>query len=1183
MEKILEQAKFLVCNDLAFEKNFFVWQNSTIIGGNICLPNATNMVVSIDNIDQRAAFRKKFKNKQKIQFLNRPAIEHLKNNSYDVLLLDTNVALSETDLDVVINSSNTVVVAYLNIDSQKANLLKVLCEKYKNINNYVYTLKGEYCDFALNHTNVSANDMGILVCSKDQIAAKDGYSFLPTSNDAEIKRIKDLYKQEADKAYYFLSQIMRFQSKRYLILGPLRVAKRIIIESKPFMLLRRVANAVRRDGLKTVIMRRIKPSSDGSNSLTNYSALFAHKNEYVDIDSEYQKNEDFSNFTTDVKMLAYYLPQFHSFKENDEWWGKGFTEWTNTKACEPRFFGHYQPRTPHKDIGYYDLTNIETIKRQVELAKQHKIYGFCFYYYWFSGKRLMERPVDLLLEHKEIDFPFCLCWANENWTRAWDGKNKNVLIAQDYSDADDEQFMVDLKKYIDDDRYIRINGKPLVVVYNPGQIPNCTRTFNKWREVARKIGIGEIYIWTCRTSNNTAKLLGIEECIDAEIEFPPHNTWLTDFAIDNIDLNGQQAFLYNYQKMVEGIIDDYKNGRDLKTGSKPVHHACMMAWDNAARRKKKWFTYHNFSLNSLYNWVLTICNQARRDFVEEERFVFINAWNEWAEGTYLEPDEKYGYANINTVAKALTNKPLTDDLIVINNNSQKLEPSAKQIKIAVQIHMFYTETLDETIENINKIPYDFDCYVSTDTEEKAEFIKKQLTDKCRCKNAVVEVFENRGRDVAPFIFQMQGRIDNYDYICHIHSKRTVTANHGNDWREYIFKHLFGSEEYLKRMFALFESDKNIGIMFPETFPPLENQTEWGGNLAGCMALLAKLGVELTPPQTPLFPVGNMFWAKTEAIRHMFSGIIEPDDFPEEAGQVNATIAHCIERSWVYLAAEYGFNCYKIFNNVTENIDIDEKKRIAFYVHYNKNSVISESDLDSLKAYKKIFDTIVFISNSPLQDEQTALIQTLCQKIIFRENVGFDFAAWKQGIEEFGYDNIKEYDQLALVNNSTFAPVFDIKNVFGKMEKQNVDFWGITLFPEIAEKKYLKANKITEHLQSYFVVFEKKVIESTALKEFFDHLKMSAEFTDAVLNGEVELTKFMAQKGYTYAPYLTESYYIWNYLVDYRIPYDKPATLTMLGSPLVKKKAYSYMSGNEKIKLEGFVKKLNGENAIDNWN
>ena len=205
---------------------------------------------------------------------------------------------------------------------------------------------------------------------------------------------------------------------------------------------------------------------------------------YLPYDCEYQENVKFEG-TPDVKMLAFYLPQYHTFPENDEWWGKGFTEWVNVKNGDARFEGHYQPRVPHKDIGYYNLEDISVLKRQAELAKEHGIYGFCFYYYWFSGKRLMEKPVDMLLEHPEIDLPFCLCWANENWTRAWDGQNKNILIAQDYSDEDDERFMIDLEKYISDKRYIRINGKPLVIVYNPGQIPDCHKSFAKWRECAK--------------------------------------------------------------------------------------------------------------------------------------------------------------------------------------------------------------------------------------------------------------------------------------------------------------------------------------------------------------------------------------------------------------------------------------------------------------------------------------------------------------------------------------------------------------------------------------------------------------------------------------------------------------------------------------------------------------------------
>ena len=330
----------------------------------------------------------------------------------------------------------------------------------------------------------------------------------------------------------------------------------------------------------------------------------ASRHEFLGIDSEYQDNIDYTGQTTDIKLLAFHLPQYHTFPENDEWWGKGFTEWTNVRQGDSRFEGHYQPRIPHDDIGYYDLSDVETLRRQAELAKQHGLYGFCFYYYWFSGKRLMEKPVDMLLEHPEIDLPFCLCWANENWTRAWDGMNKNVLIAQNYSDEDDERFMLDLKKYIDDDRYIRVNGKPLVVVYNPGQIPDCKKSFAKWREVGRECGIGEILIWTCRTANNYAEKLGIEDAIDAEVEFPPHNYWQESLAVKNVDLRGKSAFLFSYSRLVDLIVDKVNNRKKTKV---PMHNCCMMAWDNAARRKDAWFTYTGFSLKSFYKCDALFC------------------------------------------------------------------------------------------------------------------------------------------------------------------------------------------------------------------------------------------------------------------------------------------------------------------------------------------------------------------------------------------------------------------------------------------------------------------------------------------------------------------------------------------------------------------------------------------------
>ena len=1172
MNKITERIKYSIANDITFDKDLAIATNHFCDGIGFSVKAAKTVNVISYERDSICDFRKALKNINNVSYKRIGNIDEI-NSKYDTLLLSEDME-SFLPTNGFSRICDTVIMPIVS-DEAKLFAEKVSGE-FKNKLYFVHSKKGDYHNFSLCNLD-DINDYAIAVFSNVEIEIKTGYMVLvKRKNDSEenvIEEITDKLSVQSDTINGLYEQIAGYQRNLYLLTGPLRVFKRILIKFPPIKLFLKCIKAYREGGF--ALLKSRTRSFLGLSKLNDdsaeYANLFLNKNEYISYDAEYQNNIDFSDKKTDVKMLAYYLPQYHSFKENDEWWGKGFTEWCNTRVAKPRFAGHYQPRIPHSDIGYYDLSNIETMKKQAELAKQHGIYGFCFYYYWFSGKRLMEKPVDMLLEHPEIDIPFCLCWANENWTRAWDGQNRDVLIAQDYSEEDDERFISDMKPYIDDSRYIKINGKPLVVVYNPGQIPDCKKSFNKWRERAKEIGIGEILIWTCRTANNTAKNLGIEDYIDAEIEFPPHNTWLDAFTERNINLNGATASIFNYQKLVDGIEYDYKTGKDKRLGKKPVHHACMMAWDNAARRKNNWFTYHYYSLKSLYRWVSLICQQARRDFDEEERFVFINAWNEWAEGTYLEPDKKYGYANINTVSKALVGEPFVDDIEVINT---PVEPSKTfDKKIAVQVHMFYTETLDETIENLNKIPYNFDCYFSTDTEEKAEVIRNELKDKCKCNNFTVEIFSNRGRDVAPFIFQMADRIDDYDYICHIHSKRTVTGDHGNDWRRYIFKHLFGNAGYLSNIFDMFEKDENLGMVFPETFSPLEYQAQWGGNLEKCMALLDRLGVSVALPQDPQFPVGNMFWAKTDAIRAMFKLGLKPEDFPKENKQVNSTVAHCIERVWVYLASEYGFSYKKVFNNVMVPVELSQKKRIAFYVHYNKDNIISNDDIESLKAYSTIFDNIIFISNSPIGESDLDEVKKYTSTQIFRENKGFDFAAWKEGIKTFGYENIKKYDQVALINNSTFAPIYDMKNVFAEMEGRNNDFWGITLFPEIKEKNYLKASKISEHIQSFFVVFEKKVIESGEIKKFFEKMKYSDEFIDAVKNGEVALTAHMRKCGFNYSPYITESYYICEYLMDYRLPYDKPLSLVKIGSPLIKKKAYAYMLDTERINLENFVEKL----------
>jgi len=404
---------------------------------------------------------------------------------------------------------------------------------------------------------------------------------------------------------------------------------------------------------KTILSIKRNGINDTVKKVLSYQRrkLLSYKIDTLFYDSEYQEDLKFFNYKPRVKAIAFYLPQFHTIPENDGWWGKGFTEWKNTSKAKPMFKEHYQPREPHNDFGYYNLLNIETLKKQVQLAKEHGIYGFCYYLYWFSGKRLLEKPLDLFLDHPEIEINFCLCWANENWTRNWDGLENEILIRQSYSDKDPYRFIEDIQKYINDKRYIKIDGKPVILVYNPGNIPDVKNVFIKWKNHAVEIGIGEIKIWVCKTFGYTPKNLHIEDIVDGLVEFPPHS--IPPVMAKKINLAKKNANIYDYKEVVTEIKREFRyNKKKICRSSDviPLYRTCMMGWDSAARKKNKWSTYAGFSLRYYFDWVSLINNEAL--YTNKEVF-FINAWNEWAEGTYLEPDKKYGYANINTLSKAI--------------------------------------------------------------------------------------------------------------------------------------------------------------------------------------------------------------------------------------------------------------------------------------------------------------------------------------------------------------------------------------------------------------------------------------------------------------------------------------------------------------------------------------------------
>lgn len=348
------------------------------------------------------------------------------------------------------------------------------------------------------------------------------------------------------------------------------------------------------------------------------------------------------------RIIAINLPQFHPFPENDEWWGKGFTEWTNVTKAKPRFHGHHQPHLP-TETGFYDLRLPEARQMQADLAKEFGISGFCYYHYWFNGHQLMERPVNEIITSKSPNFPFMLCWANENWARNWDGGFKHILIEQHYSEEDDIAHINYLCSHVfNDKRYIRVNGKPFFVVYKPFLFPNIYRTVEVWKKEAKKYGM-DLYLGFMLSGDNGA-IYYLDRGFDCAIDFQPHQhpnlylkkekdfhnffyrTWQKFFKTDN-PFNISFDYKAYMHEACKHIIKEYKEYPCLTPG-----------WDNSPRRVGKSFFMLKNNTPELYGKWLGIILKTFKPFSADENFIFINAWNEWAEGNHLEPDDKWGRA-----------------------------------------------------------------------------------------------------------------------------------------------------------------------------------------------------------------------------------------------------------------------------------------------------------------------------------------------------------------------------------------------------------------------------------------------------------------------------------------------------------------------------------------------------------
>jgi lipopolysaccharide biosynthesis protein len=359
-----------------------------------------------------------------------------------------------------------------------------------------------------------------------------------------------------------------------------------------------------------------------------------------------------------IRAVAFHLPQFHPIPENDEWWEKGFTEWTNVVKAKPRFSGHYQPHLP-ADLGFYDLRLPEARTAQAQLAASYGIYGFCYYHYWFNGRRILERPVNEICKSGEPDFPFCLCWANENWTRRWDGLESEILLKQKYGRDDDLAHIRSLIPVFRDRRYIRIKDRPLFLIYRASGLPEPERTTELWRREAERAGLKGLFLARVESFGDwhgDPRRIGF----DCSVDFQPRWELMADARIfrrkwwhvrrlGTHEPGTRDNKVFEYKVLVE-------NALAAPTPAYPRVPCVCPSWDSSPRRKHDAYVLMNSTPELYEQWLSGVVNRMKPDDCSEisaDSLVFINAWNEWGEGNHLEPCQKWGRQYLEATRRVL--------------------------------------------------------------------------------------------------------------------------------------------------------------------------------------------------------------------------------------------------------------------------------------------------------------------------------------------------------------------------------------------------------------------------------------------------------------------------------------------------------------------------------------------------
>lgn len=605
----------------------------------------------------------------------------------------------------------------------------------------------------------------------------------------------------------------------------------------------------------------------------------------------------------DPRLIAVYLPQFHREPLNEITWGKGFTEWTNVASASAGFVGQQQPILP-ADLGFYDLDRPEKIKEQIDLAKKYGIHGFMFYYYWFSGEKVLDAPINTFLENTSWDFNFMICWANENWTKRWDGMDNEIIIGQKYNDDDPIKFIKDVAPILNDKRYITIDGeRPILAVYRPSTISNIDNYAQVWRQYFRETYGKELYLIV---GNNHTDLDPRGYGFDALYDFSPGSVIWGGAASEFANIQEEDYSQLKLDQNFFGSVVDYRKIAleerldAVERYNFPTFQAIVPHWDNHARKKG---THTHALINSTPEvyaaWLDRVLGKATKK--EKSPIVFLNAWNEWAEGAMLEPTIHLGHANLVRTAEVLSK--YSSNKTNARTFPLLATPRIKSTKIAVVIHLFYPELWDILTNRLENITQEFDIFVTVPERHKG--IKLEY----RGRQVTTVVVPNWGRDILPFLHVVRKlRTAGYEYVLKLHSKKSKHYSRLNAiyWlRTSVNALLFDAPSIDKIIQKLSKSTKIVG---PKEFAVALS-------LGGEPSLKKRIN-EYYSPQTAkkiiknidsfALSAGSMFWARVDAFDDILSRHIVADDFELEYGQLWDTLAHFLERDfWINIQNTYG--------------------------------------------------------------------------------------------------------------------------------------------------------------------------------------------------------------------------------------------------------------------------------------